>query len=248
MIILSYLSILKVLWRNRIPNKKMFNDQILVKLGIQETVDVSWGNMRKKIEILYTSALEVCKPYKLRKFKKCVCLSVYYATLRWLSLKVKINNCWSSGEIRMLTLCWWECQVVHPLGNQDGSCWKRITISSSTCTPRYMPEVIESRNLRGARVVHLVRCLASAQAMISWFRCSSTRWGSVLIVWSLLGILYLHPSLSAPPQLTCALFLSKKQTKKQGLKQIFVYQCSQQHYAKQPEGWNTTSVHPQMNQ
>ena len=34
---------------------------------------------------------------------------------------------------------------------------------------------------------------------------------------------------------------------KKGLKQIFVYQCSQRYYSEEPKGRNNPNVHQQMN-
>ena len=54
-----------------------------------------------------------------------------------------------------------------------------------------------------------VRLLVLAQVMISQFVGSSPTWGSVLSKQSLLGILSLSPSLSAPSPLTLSLKIKK---------------------------------------
>ena len=54
----------------------------------------------------------------------------------------------------------------------------------------------------------LIGLLISAQVMISWFVRSSLASGSASTTWTLLGILSLPPSLSAPPLLLLSLSLS----------------------------------------
>ena len=68
-------------------------------------------------------------------------------------------------------------------------------------------EAIKNSTWRGAWVAQSVKCLTSAQVMISQFVGSSPASGSMLTARSLLGIL--SPSLSAPPQLVhvCSLSL-----------------------------------------
>ena len=66
---------------------------------------------------------------------------------------------------------------------------------------------------RGAWVAQSVKCLTSAQVMISWFMSPSPALGSVLTTqWSPLRIL--SPCLSAPPPLILYLCLSKINVKK----------------------------------
>ena len=65
--------------------------------------------------------------------------------------------------------------------------------------------------IRGASVAQLVKCLISAQVMISWFHCLSPMSGSMLTAQSLepaLDSVFLF--LSAPPALMLCLSLSQK--------------------------------------
>ena len=62
-----------------------------------------------------------------------------------------------------------------------------------------------------AWVAQSVKCLTSAQVMISWFVSSSPMLGSVLTARSLEPALYsVSPSLSAPPLLVLCLSISQK--------------------------------------
>ena len=70
---------------------------------------------------------------------------------------------------------------------------------------------IKNEKSRGAWVAQSVKCLLLdlGQVMKSWFVSSSPMSGSVLTVWSLLGIRSL-PSLSAPPLFSLSLAFSLK--------------------------------------
>ena len=68
-----------------------------------------------------------------------------------------------------------------------------------------MIQLFKKRWGRGAWVARSVKCLTSAQVMISWFVSSSPASGSVLTVWSLLEIL----TLTAPPPLMLSLSQNK---------------------------------------
>ena len=63
---------------------------------------------------------------------------------------------------------------------------------------------------RGAWVAQSLKCLTSAQVMISRFMSSSPASGSVLTAWSLHRILYLPLSLPLPDSRAHSLFLSLK--------------------------------------
>ena len=65
------------------------------------------------------------------------------------------------------------------------------------------------RRAWGTWVAHSVEHPTSAQVMIPWFMSSSPMSGSVLTVWSLLGVLSLSLSLSLSPLPPLALCISK---------------------------------------
>ena len=68
---------------------------------------------------------------------------------------------------------------------------------------------IKKSTSRGAWVAQSVECPTWAQVMISWFVSSSPAFGCVLTAQSLEPASdSVSPSLSAPPLLVCALFLS----------------------------------------
>ena len=70
---------------------------------------------------------------------------------------------------------------------------------------------LERRTNRGAWVARSVKCLTSAQVMISWFVNSSPTLGSVLTAQGLEPASdSVCPSLSAPPLLMLCLSLSQK--------------------------------------